>query len=406
MHGSRNATSRKYRFPHRWRASTAALACFLAAATGCARSIETEASDPAPAASGSDLSRTTDLEAAYLIGPDTARELGYRIKWQYPYAGANIRTVSAQGDSVFVIDGRNFLTRLDREEGRRIWSLAVGTGPLDEILGITYIPREEKIILTTGGALLLLDSSTGSQIGKQKLEKIANTAPLRLGNHLVYGSRNGQLCWHAWDLDAPWRSYQVSPSIKLPPVYEDGKLIVVGNDGRIMVLMADLASQLWSRKLLDRVVAGPVAGRGVLYVADLNHTLWAFDLNQQRSALWHYLTESPLTESPVLLGDRVYQHIPTEGLVCFEARPVDSPGGKVIWSCEESRGNVVFQRGNELYVWDDEAGRMEIVDATYGSLIRTVNLARASHLLTSNFTGSELYAAGADGRVIRLTPRN
>ena len=407
MHGSRNATLSKYWFSRSLAASTAVLACLLAGPAGCAGTAGTEPEmDPAPAVAIGDLGDPEDLEQVYLVGPELARNLGYRIIWQYLYAGANIRTVSAEGDSVFVIDGGNILTRLDRKEGKRIWSIAVGTGPLDEILGITYLPHEEKVILTTGGALLVLDSSTGSQIGKQKLEKIANTAPVMDDNLLVYGSRNGQICWHAWSIDAPWRSYQVSPSIKLMPIFDDGKLVAIGNDGRIMVLLAKSATQLWSRKLLDRVVAAPVAGMGVLYVADLNHTLWAFDLDEQRSALWRYLTESPLTESPVLMGDRVYQHIPTEGLVCFEARPVDSPGGKVIWRCAESEGNVMFQRGNELYVWNDPARRMEIVDATYGSLIRTLDLPRASQLLTTDFGGSELYAAGADGRVIRLEPRN
>lgn len=268
------------------------------------------------------------------------------------------------------------------------------------------MPGDEKVILTTGGALLVHDSATGSQVGKQKLEKIANTAPILLDNLLVYGSRNGQVCWHAWSIDAPWRSYQISNSIKLKPLYEDGKLVAVGNDGRIMVLLAGSATQVWSRKLLDRVVAAPAVGAGVLYVADLNHTLWAFDLNEERSALWRYLTESSLSESPVLMEDRLYQHIPTEGLVCFEARPVDSPGGKVIWRCAESEGNVMFQRGNELYVWNDPDRRMEIVDAAYGSLIRTLDLSKVSHLLVTDSAGSEFYAAGPDGRVIRLDPRN
>lgn len=380
------------------------LAGLAAVASGCASSSKSDSSAPPPPAPAT-IAATDDLEQTMLIGPAAARELGYRISWQYPYAGSNIRMLSAQGDSVFVIDGSNMLTRIDRAEGTRIWSLAVGNSALDEILGITYIPEDEKVILTTGGAMFVHDAATGSQIEKQKLEKIANTAPVLDGNFLIYGSRNGQMCWHAWRLGAPWKSYQISPSMQIPPTLVENKVVAVGNDGRIMILLAKSATQVWSRSLLDRVVAPPAAGNGAVYVADLNHTLWAFDLMEERSALWRYLTESPLTQSPTLLGDRVYQHIPSEGLVCFEALPVDKPGGEVIWRCPEAAGNVLGQSGDRLFVWDQNTRRMELVDATYGAVISSTGLPRADHLMLADEQASELFAAGADGRVIRLVPR-
>ena len=50
----------------------------------------------------------------YLIGPLAARDLGYRIDWQQHTlisANSGIKNITVQGDSVFVLDGRNFLSR-------------------------------------------------------------------------------------------------------------------------------------------------------------------------------------------------------------------------------------------------------------------------------------------------------
>ena len=81
-----------------------------------------------------------------------------------------------------------------------------------------------------------------------------------IGGFFLYGARNGQLCWHSYEVGHQWRGYQVSQSIRLAPLLVDGAVIVVGSDGRIMVLDAGSAAQIWSKKLLDVVTAPPAAG--------------------------------------------------------------------------------------------------------------------------------------------------
>ncbi|MEE9131874.1 MAG: PQQ-binding-like beta-propeller repeat protein, partial [Phycisphaerales bacterium] len=243
----------------------------------------------------------------YLIGPLAARDLGYRIDWQQHTlisANSGIKTITVQGDSVFVMDGRNFLSRLRREDGEQLWRVPVADA-LDEIHGITFMPRMERVFITSGGVVLVLDSDTGSQIAKQRLSQIANTEPIVFGQFFLYGARNGQICWHSYQIGHQWRGYQVSQSIQLAPLLVDGAVIVVGSDGRIMVLDVGSASQIWSKKLLDVVTAPPAAGSRQVYVAGQDQHLWAFDLNTGRNT-WRYLTEDPLTEGPVLLGDQVY----------------------------------------------------------------------------------------------------
>jgi hypothetical protein len=398
-------------FPPRSRRSftaSLALAGSIFALDGCASSPEAEGEPVQPAApapaDAQAIART--LEERYVIGPTAAREMGYRIDWQYPSPGLPLRQFTVQADSVFTLDANNVLTRLRREEGDRVWRIPVAASRIEEILGITFIPEDERVYLTTGGELLVLDSVNGSPIGKQKLERIANTAPLVFGQFLIYGSRNGQVVWHSYRLDSQWRSYQVSNSIQIPPVYADGFVIAVGSDGRIMNLLARSATQVWNAKALGSVVAPPVAGNGAVYVASLDQYLRAYELSEARSPLWQYLTESPLTEGPVLVQDRLYQQVADEGLVCFDALPLDRPGGLVLWRAEDAAGSVLTRMRDTLLTWDPAGKRIQLIDDRLGAVIQTIEAPQVDRIIATDVERGNLYATGTDGRIIRLVPRN
>ena len=373
-------------------------------AAGCTTQPQATTETPAPAAVAE--TPEIDLETEFLIGPSKVGELGYRIEHQartFPEADSGIKRLAVLGDSAFVLDGRNFLTRLRRTDGKRVWRIPVAD-PLDDIHGITYLPDDELVLLMAGAHLLVLDDNTGSMIDKQDLGQIASTAPVVFGPVLIYGARNGQLVWHSFEVGYQWRGYQISSTIRLNPLLVGGDVAVVASDGTVMVIDASSASALWEKRLLSGVEAAPVASDDLLYIAGLDQYVWALNLQTGRTA-WRYLSEAPLVCPPALVDDRLYQHIPTEGLVCFAARPPDAPGGKVIWSAPGVRGQVIGKHGNRLMVWDDHEARMSLIDAERGAVITTVDLPEVRHLVMSSTESGDLYAAGNDGRVIRLVPR-
>jgi outer membrane protein assembly factor BamB len=342
------------------------------------------------------------VEKDYVIGPAAARELEYRVGWQFLGAGNGIKLLAVQGDSVFVLDNRNLLTRIKTVDGNKLWRVAVAD-PIEEVQGVTLV--DNRVFLTTGGTMVVLDGGTGSQIDKRKLEKIANTEPTKFGQTLIYGSRDGQAIWFSSQIGYQWRGYKVAHSINLPPVVSDNRAIVVGNDGTLVVLDAASASRFWSTKLLDQIVAPVAAGNGVVYVAGMDQYLWAFDLNTGRT-IWKTLNESALMQPPTLIGDHVYQQIPHQGLVCFTAIPQDMPGGERVWASAGVAGNALFQRRDHVYAWDASAKRMSTLDAKRGGVIASVDLPQVKHLTVSGQNNNDIYAVSNDGRVIRLVPRN
>jgi outer membrane protein assembly factor BamB len=347
-----------------------------------------------------------DLEERYVVGPEAARALEYRIDWQIdalPPGHQGLRSVSLQGDSLLVLDRRNYLSRYRRDDGKRLWRIPVAD-EWEEILGINFMPEADRIFLTTGGSMLELDALTGSTLRRQRLEKVANTEPVTAGAYLVYGARNGQVIWHAPGIAYLWRAYQVAQSIRMKPVLYENVLLCVGTDGNVMALDVGSASQLWSRRLLDAVVARPIGGLGAFFLAGTDQYLYCFDAFAGRT-LWSRLTTSPLTAAPTLVGERLYQQIPGEGLACFAAMPLDDPDGEVLWTAKSVAGNVLTSRREHLLAWDEEAREIAVLEPRGGGVVRVVEVPEARGLLTTSTQDGAIYVIGEDGRVERLVPR-
>ena len=280
------------------------IAAGLAAGCTTQRPSTTETADAATPAAVAEP-HEIDLEVEFLIGPSKVRELGYRIDHQtraFPEADSGIKRLAVLGDSAFVLDGRNFLTRLRRADGQRIWRIPVAD-PLDDIHGITYLPHDKIVLLMVGGNLLVLDDSTGSLIDKQELGQIASTSPVVYGPVLIYGARNGQLVWHSFEVGYQWRGYQISSSIRLSPLLVGNDVAVVASDGTVMVLDAGAATAMWEKRLLSGVEAAPVASDDLLYIAGLDQYVWALNLQTGRTA-WRYLSEAPLACPPGSVDSR------------------------------------------------------------------------------------------------------
>ncbi len=378
--------------------AASAIACLLA--LGCTAS-RPRSGDLAPPRSAHD----TDLERSYLIGPSAASELGLRIDFQakvHPESGTGIKLLSVEGDSIFVLDGRNFLTRIQHESGEVLWRIPVGE-TVDEVQAITYVPEANRVFLTVGGELFVVDKVNGALVARQPLDQIAATGPAVFGAFLIYGARNGQVVWHSIDVGYQWRGYRIAPAVRLAPLLIGSNVIAIGSDGRIVALDASSAVGIWDKRLLADVVAPPAHGGGVVYIAGRDQYLWAIDARSGRSE-WKYLAEAPLESPPTVIADRVYQSIPGRGLHCFDARPANAPGGRIVWTAPTVHGNVFGRYRDRLLVWDEPSRTMTVVELERGGVVTSLSLPQV-HLLHAEGPSGALVAAGDDGRVIRLVPR-
>jgi hypothetical protein len=77
-----------------------------------------------------------------------------------------------------------------------------------------------------------------------------------------------------------------------------------------------------------------------------------------------------------------------------------------VWKAPQVRGSVVGRIGANLLVWDQKQRRLELVTADQGAAALRLDLPGIKFLLTNTGRSTDLFAAGNDGRVVRLVPRN
>jgi outer membrane protein assembly factor BamB len=377
--------------------------------SGCASSSSARESDAIEREHQATVRKTNrtldDLDRTLLIGPTAATKLDYRNDWNtavIPNRDSGIDLLSVEGDSVFTSDGENHITRIRATDGQLLWPVPVGD-LIDNVHGVVYMPAADRVYVQTDAHLHVLDAANGSLLAKHHLNAIASTEPQPFGSSMIYGARNGQVVWYAYQVGEQIRAYQIAKSLKIAPLVEGNYLVAIGSDGEVNVLSAPHASTIWRKKLLAPVEAQPAIGQDTLFVASLDQHLYAFNLADGRT-LWRYLTESPLNEPPVIIDDRVYQQVPGEGLVCLTARPNSDFDGNVIWTSPDARGNVIGEHGVRLMLWDDDARTLTTVDRNKGYVMDTIALPGVKHLHCTDVKSGDLYAAGDDGRLAHLVP--
>jgi outer membrane protein assembly factor BamB len=343
------------------------------------------------------------LDQQYVIGPTAGGEMDYRIGWQFDVtARSTLQGMALRGDSLYTLDDQNFLTRLRVVDGHQVWRTQAAE-PVVRIISVNV--ADDRVYLNAGGEMLVFDAVNSTQVAKWSLDKIAATPPVEYGPYFIYGARTGEIVWVSRQIGFMSSAYYISHSIAVPPVIKGDTLAAVGNDGEVVVLNAANARRLWGKKLLEPVVCKPVIGEGMLYVAGQDQYLWGYDLASGRTQ-WSVFTSAPLTDSPTLIGERVYQQIPGAGLWCFNANPIDQPGGEKFWQSDKVTGNVLLERRGDLFVWDADAKKLQIIEANRGGIKDTLDLSQVDFLMLGGEGGNDIFVASRDGRVERLSPRN
>lgn len=384
-------------------------------ASACQSTPREEAPGPAPAVTPSDREARqeairAELEEKYTVGPISAAKLHYKINWQYPIPHEKVKQLISSGEYFFILTHDNDLICVRTHDGLRVWTVSVGK-PLDEVQSILPNEAEGLVIVLKPSTITTLNISTGMPekvtIGKatQNLEWIANTPGVLDGEHLLYGARSGQLVWQTWRIGFPWRAYQVDQGLKQAPILSGDVVLVTGSSGIVMAFNARTASQLWRKKLLDNVTTNAAASADTAYIAGLDQHLRAFDLFNGNTR-WRVLTNTPLVDSPVLIGDKVYQQIPGQGLAAFAARPKDDFNGHQYWINKNINGNVLTRHGRSLVVWDSANHVLGTISASLGTTDTLLHVPDVVRVIADDLENGTLFALGYDGRLTCLTPSN
>ena len=335
--------------------------------------------------------------------------MGLRIQWQQEVpteSNSGIKQLNLVGNDVVAVDDNNKLTMLRLSDGSQIWH-AVPLPKREKIFGINRVDTSTKnqIFATTDTDIFVLDANTGHLLTRQNMVRIPTSDITQSGPNLIYGCGDGRVIWHNALVGYELQANRISGTISAQPLLVDTDVLAVSRLGGIILMNDKTAERVWTKQLNAGIEAEPAGSPLAVYIAGLDQTLRCLDRNTG-ATLWKYFTESPLTQSPVLLGDRVFQHVPSEGFLCLEALPTDAPRGKILWTNPDLKGEIITVLGNDLIVWNAQTRTLMRVDADRGDVIVSSEVPQAEEVQAHRINGNTvvILAFSDDGRVQRLIP--
>ncbi len=333
---------------------------------------------------------------------DAYTALGYRHVWTgFPRMAPDSHVVFLDvfGDIVVVQESTSTVSVLEASSGINRWADQLAN-PLTKFVGTV---RDDKhLIVSSESEAFFLDVDTGTLVGKQHLDKVANTRPVQRGNLLIYGTSGGEIYaqlklqgFRIWGNSMPG-------SIEVEPAEVGSALGFVSQTGDILFLDPASGTGFSRAKIFLGTRVRPAASNDLLFVASDDHSLYAFAPGQH-DPVWRHRTDVALRERPVYHEGVVYCSIEGQGLTAF--REYGEGGrGKIVWTSKGVDGYVVGKRKGRLLVWN----RHDVVslDPATGDLIDRVQVPNVDFLVTDKFVDGNMYAANKDGTVFKLVPRN
>ncbi|MBC8200739.1 MAG: PQQ-binding-like beta-propeller repeat protein [Planctomycetes bacterium] len=361
---------------------------------------------------------------------------GYRIDWinQPTTRGLHLPTLTET--AFFTVDNADFVSKYDIDSGKWLWSTPVGNQTY-KIKGISEMPNLKRTYVLSEGGVFVIESSTGnypSNVDTKTsnnsqffpLVSIANTGAVSFNDLMIYGSTNGNTVWFNPEIGFTASNYEVGSSVDITPTFvhgirsKDGLLrkaiVSASTNGTVVAIDAVDVRQIWTIKLLDSVEAPVAFGtnskivdkeelpRTSVFIAGTDHYLRAVDLHSGRPR-WKVLTESPLENSPFVVGDTVFQRIPAIGLASYKAFP-NSFNGTQNWVASEVTGvPITTTKAGKLVCWDENVRQIQIVDTRKGGIVSTLPLPQAKSVIANSPSQGSLFLLNDSDIILRLDAR-
>lgn len=302
------------------------------------------------------------------IREDPFYKSGLRLVWRaYPQVGTRERPLFLEpvGDALTFQDTGNTLSLIEDTTGRIRWTASLGR-PLEKFVGTTR--RGGSIIAASESELQFLDIQNGQLVDRQRLAVLANTKPVLVSGVAVMGSTTGEVFGH--DLSVGVRRWGVALDgpIITPVVPVGGRDVALVSAGGEVIILNALEGVSSGRRttLFDGVSTSVVADNGQIYIAGLDQSVWAYNIETGRR-VWRHRTESRLDQQPLVSDGVVVVYAEREGLLGLDAR-----SGDVLWTQSDAPGHAVAARGSAVYIWNGTT--LRVVSLRDGSVRSQVEL--------------------------------
>jgi outer membrane protein assembly factor BamB len=335
------------------------------------------------------------------IDREAYEKLGYRLAWSGfasfdTTSGGRTKFVEPMGDALAIQDSAASITLLSASSGEQLWATAIAD-PLTKFLGLAR--RNGRVLAVTETEVFALDVDSGAIISRSRLDRVAASGPVQVGNAILLGTISRVAFAQLTDRNASaWAFTLTGPSTIDPALFETFAIAYPTDDGNVTVLDPASGALRGSTRMFGPAGGAVAAGDLAFFVPSLDQSLYAVDARNGQTR-WRLRTESPLNRPAVFAGGAVYTVVGPRGLACIE------PGtGKVRWAQEKVTGDAVATAKGRVIAFDARSGKAWSVDPADGSVVAEITLANVAVLKATRVDEGELYAVSATGEVSKFSP--
>jgi outer membrane protein assembly factor BamB len=316
----------------------------------------------------SSLQRASFLAATFIIAMFLAGCSGGLLgDSSWPGLSAN--------DSTAYLAYNQAVTAIDLESGRTLWVY-----PNDPDRDMTFFAPpavSEGDLIIAGGydnVVYALDKATGQERWSQPLQDTKERiigAPTIVGDQVFVPSSSGRLYAFSLENGEPlWRQpFSAQEDLWAPPLVSDDSIYVASLDHTLYALDDDTGAVEWSRDMGGAMADRPTLADGLLLVGTFAKELIALDASDGR-LVWSFTAEDWLWSAPEVNGELAYF-----GDVSGTAHAVEVQSGREVWRATLDgaiAARPLFSSGTVFFVTDLEEqnlGKVYALDAANGRTV-------------------------------------
>lgn len=330
-------------------------------------------------------------------------KLGYRLDWRgFPsLTGRNssVDFIKPLGEVVAALESGSRLTLIEDTNGANRSTPGLASS-FTTFLGLDVVG--DDVIAMSDTSLYFIDRNTGIVSDRQDFAKLGNSAPLVIGDVVVYGTGDGHVVGHLTGPGVPLWGSSVNGPIDYQPIAARTTggtyALICSRAGELLILEPRRGGLVGRARMFAGPGNQPAAGDGMFFVPSLDQSLYAIDARnaQQR---WRIRTENQVLGAPAYHSGRVYCELPGDGMTA-----IDASTGSTRWNNAEVTGDVIGVRAGRVLVWDEDTRTATTLDASTGGIRDRVELPSISTMFCEPFEDGSLYTVSEANVVAKFLP--
>ncbi len=332
----------------------------------------------------------------WLVSDSAVAGTELKILWQYNIPlrdGETLEQLMIFGSRLYGMSSRNYLTCLDRKNGRVIFSSFIATAGLP----VSKLKQYKDVLITViGNKLVEINPEFGTEHSRIDVVYGITCPVVRNESYFYFGGADKRV--HALRSKDKVQVFKVAAQndSAIVSVVADDKFVVFGTDaGNVISILPDRPKKLWQFDVPGRIAGELVRDGNWLLLASEDTRLYKLDIIRGEMA-WAYQTEAILDRAPQVGKSVVYQYVRDVGLTA-----IDKDKGTLLWQVSGGCG-MVAEAGDRTYVMTG-AGTLVVMDNSRRKQLYVVALRGASRYAT-NTLDSKIYVADETGRLACLEP--